>query len=504
MVVGEPGDERTMPDKASSTSVEPRPASPSPKNETCPEDSAVKLLAEIVGGYKLGLGFDDKTGNNDRADSDVRPFCLVRLGDRGVHKTKKAEGGRNPVWTVSTLSTFLIEATPKELACEVLEIAVFDNIKDPFNLTVVGTQFLGKARLDLSDVMLNHCNEERLEVDLTNKDGSKSKGSLTLRFRLATASDERFLDLLNHRPELLRQHSTRHLDKPASNSVHDSKKLAPLLITEADETQMAGESFMNAISGAFTSKRKFDKETGQDKILVKPGPDPARKEETAYLTNQELLAETEAPSHQWVEAGSGKLGKLYLEILSCKDLPNVDVGEAVGNVSDVFVCAVFEDAMVQTPVIDDELSPHWLPWTQRAFVFQMMHPASMLYLAAFDYDLGVTDHEALGRAVVNIANFQADTDYVLQYELYPSTNVTDRTGFGSIKIRLRIEFHNEKEALLAALRPRPKFHINVRREKSLSVLRYTCFGEYGDDNEQLFDLTVMRSYGKLSLQVSMN
>lgn len=154
--------------------------------------------------------------------------------------------------------------------------------------------------------------------------------------------------------------------------------------------------------------------------------------------------------------------------------------------------------MIQTPVIDDELSPCWPPWTQRAYIFGICHPSSTLYLAAFDYDFGVTNHEALGRAVVNIANLQRDTDYVLQYKLYPSTNVTDRTAIGSIKIRLRIEYSNEKEVLLASLRPRPKFHINVRKEKSLFVLRYTCFGEYGDDNEQAFDLTVLRSYSKFS------
>ena len=152
--------------------------------------------------------------------------------------------------------------------------------------------------------------------------------------------------------------------------------------------------------------------------------------------------------------------------------------------------------MVQTPVIDDELSPHFMPWTARAFVFNIMHPASMLYLAAFDYDLGVSDHEALGRAVVNIAHFQCNTDYTLFYKLYPSTNVTDRIALGTIKIRLRLEYNSEKAVLRAALHPRPKFHIHVQKEKSLKVLRYTCFGEYGDDSEQPFDLTVLRSYGK--------
>lgn len=92
-----------------------------------------------------------------------------------------------------------------------------------------------------------------------------------------------------------------------------------------------------------------------------------------------------------------------------------------------FVCAVFEDVMVQTPVIDDELSPHWLPWTQRAFRLGIMHPASMLYLGVFDYDLGITDHEAIGRVAINISNYQRDTTYCLKFNLHKSSNVTDRT-----------------------------------------------------------------------------
>lgn len=149
--------------------------------------------------------------------------------------------------------------------------------------------------------------------------------------------------------------------------------------------------------------------------------------------------------------------------------------------------------MVQTPVIDDELSPHWLPWTQRAFIFGIMHPASILYLGAFDFDLGITDHEALGRVAVNISNLQCDTDYTLKYNLYPSSNVTDRTANGCITIRLRIEYDDEKAALLEALKPRPKFHVNVKKEKSLKIVHYACYGEYGDENDQQFDLTVMRS-----------
>lgn len=149
--------------------------------------------------------------------------------------------------------------------------------------------------------------------------------------------------------------------------------------------------------------------------------------------------------------------------------------------------------MVQTPVIDDELSPHWMPWTRRAFIFGMMHPASMLYLGVFDFDLGMSDHENIGRVAVNLSSLQRDTDYDLRYNLYPSSNVTDRISAGSIRIRVRVEYLDEKRALLEGLNPRPTFHVNVKKEKSLKVVHYTCYGEYGEEKDQKFDLTVTRS-----------
>lgn len=123
----------------------------------------------------------------------------------------------------------------------------------------------------------------------------------------------------------------------------------------------------------------------------------------------------------------------------------------------------------------------------------MMHPSSVLYLGVFDYDLGAAnDHDPIGRAVVNLSHLLPNTDYKLEYNLYPSSNVTARTANGSITIRVRIEIHDEKAALIAALAPRPKININVKMEKTFRVIRYTCFGEF--DGEEKFDLTVTRSY----------
>lgn len=467
------------------------------KNEIQEHDT-INWIGEIVGGCKLT--FDDEMGSFDSEespanDNDFRPYCMIKFGDKILQKTLPAEGGRNPVWTVFTGAFFLIKATPKDLVQKKLVVSVWAKRRGtPLKLSVLESNVcMGKAELDLSKVAFN---EERIDVTLRDGDCFESgmdRGTLTIRFRLSTEADERFLRLLKNRPELLRQRSIRS-EQGLTQSEASIRVTESLLVTEANETDKAGETFFNAITSAFTSKKYFDKKAGQQKVLVKPSPDPNDIPSTTYLTAQDIAYLTMQPSAQWVEAGSGTLGKVYLEILSCKGLPNVDVGEAVGNVTDAFVSAVFEDAMVQTPVIDDELSPHWLPWTQRAFIFKMMHPASTLYLGAFDFDLGISNHQALGRVAVNISNLEKDTDYCLTYNLYPSSNVTDRTAAGTISVRIRIECTDEKEALIAALRPRPTFHINVRKEKSLSVLRYTCFGEYGDDNEHPFDLTVTGSY----------
>ena len=507
-------------------------------NRTIQLDSPVKWIGEIVGGYKLicdddllhrhSYSQDDDTtashsvsSKPNTNDKNLSVFCIFKFGTNVIHKSMPAEGGLNPIWTVSTGAFFIFSATPNELIHNKLKVSVYSKKVDPLIL-IETISMIGRAEIDLSDTMIAHCkNEERCEIPLykneedtstTSTSTNTHRGVLTLRFRIAIPSDERFLSLLQKQPDLLKQKSTMAIQSSSTSTStsttttgtisgntnnytnNNNEHAVSLLVTETNETKVAGDSFMNVLSSAFTSKKKVDKKTGDTMLLVKPFPDPKNIQETTYLSSQEIKKRTVLPSHEWIKAGSGKIGKVYLEILSCQDLPNVDVGEAMGNYTDSFVSAVFEDAMVQTNVIDDELCPCWLPWTQRAFIFQMMHPASTLYIAAFDFDLGIAKHEPLGRVAVNISNLQPDTVYTLTYKLYPSANVTDRTSAGSITIRLRIEYADEREALLASFHPRPTFHINVRKEKSLQVLRYTCFGEYGDDNEHPFDLTVTRSY----------
>lgn len=114
--------------------------------------------------------------------------------------------------------------------------------------------------------------------------------------------------------------------------------------------------------------------------LVRPGPDPKRKDETTWLTKEKIEEESNKPSYDWIDIGSGRLGKIFVEIISCNNLPNLDVGGVLGNKTDSFVSLVYEDCFVRTDVIDDCLSPRWMPWSQRAFIFNCMHTSSQLFL----------------------------------------------------------------------------------------------------------------------------
>ena len=64
-------------------------------------------------------------------------------------------------------------------------------------------------------------------------------------------------------------------------------------------------------------------------------------------------------------------------------------------------------------------------------------------------------------------------------------------AFGTIVVRIRIEMTDPRAFVLAGLQEPPRFHVNMRKEKSLSIARYTMYGAFEDDK---FELAVLRSY----------
>ena len=110
--------------------------------------------------------------------------------------------------------------------------------------------------------------------------------------------------------------------------------------------------------------------------LVRPGPDPKRKEDTSWLTKEKIEEESMKQSYNWTDIGSGTLGKIFVEIIGCDNLPNMDGARILGDKTDAFVSLVYEDCFARTDIIADCLSPRWMPWANRAFIFNTMHTSS--------------------------------------------------------------------------------------------------------------------------------
>ena len=163
-------------------------------------------------------------------------------------------------------------------------------------------------------------------------------------------------------------------------------------------------------------------------------------------------------------------------MLSAKGLPNLDTGSWLGNLTDSFVSIVYEDTFVRTDTIDDCLNPVWLPWSQRAFILNIGHASSQIFLGVFDFDAGFDDHDLIGRVSIDITNLRPDTEYTLNYDIYPSARVSGRDKQGEITVRLRLEIPDERKMALSALEPPPPTYVNVKKGKDFRVIRQTCMG----------------------------
>jgi hypothetical protein len=205
------------------------------------------------------------------------------------------------------------------------------------------------------------------------------------------------------------------------------------------------------------------------------------------MTEEQINAEALKPSKSWIQAESGSkpIGKMYFEVIGCDNLPNMDSGllhAATGGVltgkTDSYVCIIYEDSIVNTVVIYDTLCPRWLPWTQRAFVFDIMHPSSQLMLAVLDYDSvnPMDDDDPIGRVTIDPSNFRPMTDYTMQFELVTSSLVANRKKNGTITVRVRVEWESERKALIKAAMPPPQIYVNVSQHRDFLAAHYAIAG----------------------------
>lgn len=387
-------------------------------------DETTSILFEIVGAMGLST----------RAVTDIDPYCVVKMGDKEVHRTKTITDDGNPIWTIKTKSLCILDV-PKSQEDGTLTVDICHRSKRLGTVTLIYKEIL-------------HGKGERKEYIIQPTAGSKlKKAILSIRSRPATMNDFIVLGKV----------------KGAKTQLYDK------LVMSSDINFREIKQ-----NNAFQRHRKV----GKDKTMlyrIKPYPDPDREEETEWMTKERIKHECMAPSKKWTIAGFGEMGTIYLEILGAKNLINTDVG--LNNLTDPFVVVVFEDNMVRTDLLWDELNPRWMPWTNRAFAFKVRHPTSLLMLGLFDYDPEpITEHDSVGRVVINLANFESNTDYVLFYKLHHDPRKRGDDKRGTIIVRLRIEWNDEVEAMKASYSTPPRFIINVDNSKSYHVLKYVTRG----------------------------
>jgi C2 domain len=207
------------------------------------------------------------------------------------------------------------------------------------------------------------------------------------------------------------------------------------------------------------------------------------------MSKQQIETEVMKESTDWLDTGSGDVARIFIEILGCNGLPNLDSGGFLGNKTDAFVGLVFEDTWAQTDVIDDCLSPRWLPWMKRAFIFHQSHSSSQLFLGVFDHDIGLDDHDLIGRVSVDLSNLRANTMYTLTYDIFPTARMTERKSKGSITLRLRMEIDDERKLLTCCLEPPRTQYVNVKKRKEFKTIQYTCTGKYDMDGYSMKVIT---------------
>lgn len=425
----------------------------------------LKLLIEIVSCWDLRPA-DSKTSD---------PYVKVKFAGKYIHETKHVENTLNPVFTVKSNSLFILSVSAEKLyAYNGLQFKVKDH--DDFG---VSNDTLGFV--DVTAQQLYESTSDRLEFELDLPPGKKGKktGHIAFRCRPATDYDVEFLESLK--------------DETGSDDFLGIRKSMDKMM----KPSRSKTKFMQSLTKTEGDVKKY---------RVRPGPDPKREDETIWLTEREIHNMAMKESTHWLEVGTGDLAKIYLEVIGADGLPNKDTSAFSKDKTDAFVSIIYEDCMAKTDVIDDCLSPRWLPWTQRAFIFRMMHSSSQILLGIFDHDEGfANDHDMIGRVSVDLTNLRPNTEYFLVYNIYESAKMPERVSKGTVTIRLRIEIEDEKQVLLTNLEKPPDVYVNVKTKDDFYVVRKTVNGKYDTDlySKQMISTYVqeLRAYQCMSFYI---
>lgn len=329
------------------------------------------------------------------------------------------------MWTLRTKSYFIIAiSADKILRCtDGLHFIVYDD------KSLARDKILGATCIPITSLYV--ANESRTEYLLHpyimgNKPEGDHAGKLAIRCRHATEHDMVFM---------------KECLEATKNGFSELAKIVPTI----------RRTPLSSLGGMLQTRTRYIQIGGERMMLKKvrpyPDPDPKRFESTEWMHPDLIAAEMMKPSTSWIDAGTGSLARIYLEILQCDNLPDTDFGKLKeANKTDPFAQIVYEDSTVTTDVINDCTSPKWLPWTDRAFVLHMIHPSSQISIGVFDHDTA-SDHDYLGKISVNLTNLRPETLYVLDYKIVKTLMRGEQEEVGTMKVCFCVEiiYHGYRE-----------------------------------------------------------
>lgn len=292
------------------------------------------ILTEIVGATHLPL-----LGRKKRPPD---PYCIVHVEDKMSHKTQAISEEDNPIWTVKTKSLCILSIPSfspsdqknaersEETSSTSPEGNNSSQQEDGFVLFEIchGKQPLGKVQVPFEHI--RKCEGEREEFPIITGTGSIRNASpnpsemvLALRFRKATTQDILFL---KEHDRSVMEDLFRDVVTPIAWSLSAISCTVSLPL-EYDEIATDLDFRRTYKRSLFANYRKTDPKTGEFLLRVQPPKitvDPEDpQQEVTWMTKAQIQEEALKPSTNWIEAGHGEVGTLYLEIIGCDNLPDM-------------------------------------------------------------------------------------------------------------------------------------------------------------------------------------
>jgi hypothetical protein len=122
-----------------------------------------------------------------------------------------------------------------------------------------------------------------------------------------------------------------------------------------------------------------------------------------------------------------------------------------------------------------------MPWSQRAFIFNVQHPSSQILLGIFDKDAeALSFHDEIGRVAIDVSRFVPGTEYTLTYDLHDTGFLENRSKKGTATIRLWMEWKDYRQAYIKSLSLPKTNYVNTPRENDFRAAHFTVVGQVSE------------------------